>query len=338
MAIAPMRWATVAPFIETPAERWLAPFVDATRHDLHVISRGRARSWHANIKGVTGLTEWLDYQRLARRAWKADADGVITVFPQLAVAAGLQKRLRRNRRPLVCWCLNIGRLYPGVKRSLARYALSAADCCVVHARRECDNYSAWLGLPRERFEFVPLQKGYIEPTHAENVENPFVLSMGSAHRDYQTLFDAIRPLNLRTVVVTSPRCLDGLDVPACVEVRSGLSYAECLVLAQQARLNVVPVSNDDTASGQVTVVDAMWLARPVIATRCLGTEDYIADGKDGYLVAPGDADELRRTVAMLWDDNALRARVGSVARNRATTDFSDEMAGAALTRVLDRFR
>lgn len=333
-----MRWAAVAPFVETPAERWLAPFVDATRHELHVIPRGRARSWHANVKGVTGLAEWLDYQRLARQAWTAGTDGVVTVFPQLAVAAGLQKRLRRDRRPLVCWCLNIGRLYPGVKRSLARYALSAADCCIVHARRECDNYSAWLGLPRDRFEFVPLQKGYIEPTHVEDAENPFVLSMGSAHRDYRTLFDAIRPLNLRTVVVASPRCLDGLDVPPCVEVRSGLSYAECLTLAQRARVNVVPVDNDDTASGQVTVVDAMWLARPVVATRCLGTEDYVTSGRDGFLVAPGDVDELRRTVEGLWGDADLRARVGAAARARAMAEYSDEVAGAALTRVLDRFR
>src|SRR5205085_11699468 len=152
-----------------------------------------------------------------------------------------------------------------------------------------------------RFEFVPLQHGHLEPSHREDEARPFVLAMGSAHRDFRTLFEAVGPLRLRTVVVTSPRCLEGLSVPDGVEVRTGLSHAECLVLAQQARLNVVPIDNDETASGQVTVVEAMWLGRPVVATRCLGTEDYIDSGTDGYLVARQDAGQLRQTIERLWE-------------------------------------
>lgn len=333
-----MNWAALAPFVTTGREQWLAPFVDTSRHRIQVIRPDQAiGNWHTKKKGTTDLSGWLGYQRFANRAWGTRPDGLITVFPQLAITAGLRKRLAGQRIPIVAWCLNIGKRYQGLRRSLAQFALQSVDCFVVHARRECEHYSENFGLPRERFEFVPLQHGYIEPTHAEDEDRPFLLSMGSANRDYRTFIEAIRPLKIRTILVASPRCLEGLDLPDFVEVCTGLSLADCQVLAQQARLSVVPIDNDDTASGQVTVIEAMWLGRPLIATRCLGTEDYVDSGTDGYLVPPRDPESLRQTIDLLWHDAKLRNRLGPAARERALAQYSDEMAGAALTRILDRF-
>ena len=339
LATKPMRWATVAPFLTRPDSPWLEPFVTSPEHQIDKICRPDSASinWHTRRLPMTGVGEWLTMHRQVSRAWRSEPDGVITVFPQLAVIAGMHKRLKRSKRPIVAWCLNIGRLYTGARRALTRFALNKVDCCVVHSRRECENYSTWYGIPRHRFEFVPLQRGFIEPTVEEERKSPFILAMGSAHRDYRTLFEAVRPLGIRTVVVASPRCLDGIDVPPCVEFRTGLDREECDRLAQQARLNIVPISNDDTASGQVTVVDAMWLARTVIATRCVGTEDYIDSGSDGYLLPLGEVRQLRARITELWDDTPLRDRIGRAARDRAQNCFSDQMAGTVLTRILDRF-
>src|SRR5947209_720184 len=88
-----LRWAVLAPFITPDESRWLAPFVDPSRHRLEAVQPGHGYvSWHAKAKGVTGLAEWVHYQRYAGRAWAAQPDGIITVFPQLAIAAGLRKR------------------------------------------------------------------------------------------------------------------------------------------------------------------------------------------------------------------------------------------------------
>lgn len=335
----PMRWAAVAPFFTRPDSLWLDRFVTSPKHQVDVVCRPDSTSvdWHARRTPTTGAAEWLTMHRHVGRAWTSQTDGIITVFPQLAAIAGARKWLTRSKRPIVAWCLNIGRLYTGARRTLARMALKSIDYFVVHSRRECENYSEWYGLPRDRFEFVPLQRGFVEPTVGEEQQSPFILAMGSAHRDYRTLFEAVRPLGIRTVVVASPRYLDGLDVPSCVEFRTGLSHEECSRLAQQARLNIVPISNEETASGQVTVVEAMWLARTVIATRCVGTEDYIDSESDGYLVPRAQVEPLRERIRELWDDEALRTRIGRAARERASACFSDQMAGTALTRILDRF-
>lgn len=335
----PMKWAAIAPFFCEPNSFWLDRFVTSPHHQITNIPRPNTKlvSWHNRRSATTSAFEWMNMYRHVQKAWSSSAEGIITVFPQLAAIAGSRKRLCRSRRPIVAWCVNIGQLYSGPRRALTQLSYESIDCFVVHSRRECDNYSSWYNLPRNRFEFVPLQRGYIEPTIAENMESPFILSMGSAHRDYRTLFEAIRPLGIRTIVVASPRCLNGLDVPDCVEFRTGLTQAECTKLTQQARLIVVPISNDATASGQVTVIDSMWLGRAVIATHCIGTEDYITSETDGCLVPFAQVEPLREGIKKLWTDHELRSRLGRNARQKAIACFSDEMAGKALSDILDRF-
>jgi glycosyltransferase involved in cell wall biosynthesis len=237
--------------------------------------------------------------------------------------------------PVVAWCFNIGALVGGVKARLARIALSRINRFVVHSRRECDKYSDWLRIPRERFRFVHLQRPLIPLDCDEEKDGPFLLAMGSAHRDYATLFDAIRPLGIKTIVVTATHALNGLDVPACVEILSNLTSEECYRLAQRARVNVVPIANDTTASGQVTVVEAMCLGRPLIATRCVGTEDYIEHNVTGMLVKGQSVAELREAIMSLWGDAALRNDMANRAREFAATHFSDEAAAGSLVHVLD---
>jgi glycosyltransferase involved in cell wall biosynthesis len=65
-----------------------------------------------------------------------------------------------------------------------------------------------------------------------------------------------------------------------------------------------------------TVLEAMASGRPVVATTTGGIVDLIVDGENGLLVPPGDADELAAAMARLLDDDDLRSRLASGARER----------------------
>ena len=97
----------------------------------------------------------------------------------------------------------------------------------------------------------------------------------------------------------------------------------------------MPIDNDNTASGQVTVIETMCQYRPVIATRSIGTEDYIQDGITGLFVEPGSAEGMIEAIRRTWDDDALRERLAENAGEYAADHFSDAAAGHAFTRVLD---
>lgn len=334
-----MQWTVITPFHDqTNNSGWLTDFVPDKQHQfrmLHRPIRPSAQSWHTRQARVTGYEEWLGFLSQTGTALAQKPDGIITVFPQLAATVGLRQRFAPKPIPVIAWCFNVGACYSGAKRLLSKTALKNVNRFIVHSKRERENVSQWLELPISRFEFVPLQRAEITITETEEMDNPFLLAMGSAQRDYPTFFKALEKLKLRTVLVAGKHALAGLTIPDNVEVRSGLTMDECLKLAQKARISVVPLLDSQTAAGQVTIVEAMRMSRPVIATRCIGSEDYIENGQTGLLVEPYSVDDLVQAIEKLWNDHQLRENIGKQAGDYSSKHFSDEAAGAALGRILD---
>jgi glycosyltransferase involved in cell wall biosynthesis len=64
-------------------------------------------------------------------------------------------------------------------------------------------------------------------------------------------------------------------------------------------------------------LEAMHCGLPVIAAQPGGQEDYLEDGRTGFLVAPDDGDALIGALRRLVGDPALRARIGQHNRRLA---------------------
>lgn len=72
----------------------------------------------------------------------------------------------------------------------------------------------------------------------------------------------------------------------------------------------------------LTVTEAMWKARPVVASDVGGIHDQIVDGRDGLLLEdPYDLDEFARAIGRLLADPALAERLGAAARQRVLDEF-----------------
>ena len=83
---------------------------------------------------------------------------------------------------------------------------------------------------------------------------------------------------------------------------------------------VVPLLDESSDFGQTTIVQALSLGKPVVATRSPGVVDYVTDGREGFLVA-ADSTALRAAIARLEGDADLRRACGEHAleRSRAST-------------------
>jgi glycosyltransferase involved in cell wall biosynthesis len=336
-----MHWTVTAPWIDKSnfkKEFWLTNYVNDSRHQLEILPRSEPLpSWHARKSGVTDFKEWLVYAQQASNAIETTQGGIITLFPQLPAAIGLQRRIMDKRIPIVAWMFNVGTCSDGMRRLLAQASLKDIDRFIVHTRREIEIYHQWLGIPKERFEFVHFHEKDIPITFQENNTEPFITSLGSAHRDFPTLFDAVEKLNLPTILASGKRALAGLRIPPQVKAQFGISKSDCLRLAQEARISIVPMLPNPkvTASGQVTIVEAMAMGRAAIATNCNGAEDYIQHGETGLLVKPKSVDDLVQAIDLLWNDSELRNRISKSAQIYAKENFSCEAAGASLSRILD---
>lgn len=334
-----MKWNIAAPFFQSPDSVWIDNYI----YDKDLVFEKIPRtvdfqSWHTRKSNTTGAKEWLRYWSQAKRTLTSPCDGLITVFPQLPVMAGLQMRFSHDDRPLVAWCFNLGACYPGLKQKLSRLALARVSKFVVHSTAEIYTYSNWLNVPCEKFAFVPLQRGDLPIEETEDTEDPFVLSIGSAKRDYATFFEAIGRLGYRTVVIASELAIKDQRIPDNVQVLHNLSHADCRRYVQRARINVVPINNNKTASGQVTVIEAMKFGRPVIASKCIGTVDYINHGVDGILVEPASVEDLSEAIETLWQDVNFRQRLSISAKDTADRKYSDQAAAESLGRILREMR
>jgi Glycosyl transferases group 1 len=337
-----MRWSLTASFINEQSDekerQWLTPYVPGDRHKFDVIPRKQPLgSWHKKNSKVTGLKDWQLYWEQATTAVNTTEGGIITLFPQLPALVGLQQRLSGKRVPTVAWQFSVGSCYSGLKRSISQFSMKDINRFVVPTRRELRLLTEWLDVPKERFKFVPYQVPEIPVIYEEEQEKPFIAAIGSAFRDYPTLFEVVEKLNIPTILGSSARALEGLTLPKNVEAPLNIGRSDCLRLAQQARLNIIPllIKPEVAAAGVVTVVEAMRMGRVIIATHEYGMDDYITHGETGFLVKPGSVKDLLETVEMLWNDEELRNRIGENAKRYAQENFSDEAAGRSLATILD---
>ncbi|HYZ28458.1 MAG TPA: glycosyltransferase, partial [Thermoleophilaceae bacterium] len=71
----------------------------------------------------------------------------------------------------------------------------------------------------------------------------------------------------------------------------------------------------------LTVAEAMWKARPVVASRIGGIQDQIVDGESGVLVDPRDLDQYGTAVVALLEDPAHADLMGQAAHVRVRDAF-----------------
>jgi glycosyltransferase involved in cell wall biosynthesis len=152
------------------------------------------------------------------------------------------------------------------------------------------------------------------------------------------------------------------DVPDAVALvvggahRSGRAYADSLrrfvtanglvknVVFTGARQDVPDVMNamdvfvHTSVRGEPfgrVIIEAMSVNRPVVATRAGGVPEFVHDGIDGVLVAPGDAAELAGVLRRLLRDEELRRRLADGA-GAAVKNFSLDHHVEEMTRLYDR--
>jgi trehalose synthase len=106
---------------------------------------------------------------------------------------------------------------------------------------------------------------------------------------------------------------------ACLPMDDGDENA-IIVNALQRQAEIV-VQKSLVEGFGLTVTEAMWKGRPVLASAVGGIQDQITDGRDGLLLPdPRDLDAFGAALGRLLDDRRLAARLGTAARKRVQAE------------------
>lgn len=236
------------------------------------------------------------------------------------MAVGLFKRLTGRTLPKVVLTeMRLDDWQPSLrwrlKVALQRFAFGAVDLMCVSARREAEAYAQRLRLPLERFRFVPWHTNVLSPEMHPS-RGAYAFAAGRTGRDWRTLAAALHGLDVEMKIVCTRADASTIDFPANATVLTDVPYAMYRRLLEDAAIVVIPLEPHVYSSGQVVILEAMALGKPVIATRVTGSEDYVDDGVDGILVEPGSVEQLRVALARVMESTSWRQTLGEAALQR----------------------
>ena len=190
------------------------------------------------------------------------------------------------------------------QKGLPDERVAGVDRIIEYSSREIE---ARPPVVRSRCVFLPL------PADGDFAQVPasaggYVFSGGGGQRDFPSLIEASRGLDVPVRIVTFSREFlehDG-PLPPNVTVQWKMPLPDFLAEMAGALFVVVPLRRGTYSHGQTTVVQALRLGKAVVTTRDASIEDYVADGHEGLLVDPGDVQGYRAAMLRLLEDDELR--------------------------------
>jgi glycosyltransferase involved in cell wall biosynthesis len=196
-----------------------------------------------------------------------------------------------------------------------RWLLKRVDLVIVHSSREAQDYARRFRLD-DKFVFVPC--GVRDPLVTVDAQpapaGPRVVCGGKSNRDYDLLLAAAAELAVPVDVLSDDAALAHRPLPPNVTVYASCYMREFRTKLAQATVVLLPLKSADFSAGQLVLIEAMGLARPVVITRAAGTLDYVDAGRTAEFVEAGDVAGAVATVRGLLVDERRRADLGAAAR------------------------
>ena len=225
-------------------------------------------------------------------------------------------------------------------RRVIRFFLDRAACVIVVS----EHWRAWIASVTENERVVcipnpvPLAEASPEPRRGDIVLFAGRMARGKGVFD---LLDAVCALRasipgVRLVcagggdVESVARYARRLGIGAAVELTGWIGPAEMQSLMRRAAVFVLP----SYAEGMpMSLLEAMAAGVPVVATRVGGIPDVVADGVNGFLVAPGDTAQLERVLRRMLLAPDLGERIARAARESVRLRFAPGRVIAQVERI-----
>lgn len=179
-----------------------------------------------------------------------------------------------------------------------------------------------LGVPAHKLHLAlqPVDEQFWRPERTPS--RRLICSVGVSGRDYETLFDAVRGLDLDVRLAVGggelparalERQLERAGPPANATM-GHYRPRELRGLYSASLFVVVPLQDMEYDAGVTALAEAMSMGKAVIVTRTRGQVDLIEDGVQGIYVPPRDPRALRAAIERLVADPAEAERMGRAGR------------------------
>jgi glycosyltransferase involved in cell wall biosynthesis len=204
-----------------------------------------------------------------------------------------------------------------------RYAVSSkyVDKIICHTETEPQHYAKMFDIPVERFVFIPL--GMTIENEEKIEKGDYIFSTGRSNRDYEWLINTFGGKDIKVRIACAGYHYKGDANMNNIEILQHCYGNEMQKEMAKSFCVVVPLKDSNISSGQLVILQALSIGKPVIVTNSDTAEQYIQNNDSGFIVNKNTTDVVR-IVLSLKADSTLYEKISKNAKEVFQNKFSIE--------------
>jgi glycosyltransferase involved in cell wall biosynthesis len=107
-------------------------------------------------------------------------------------------------------------------------------------------------------------------------------------------------------------------------IREYVSGKEMIQWISSSRIVVLPLKDYRVSAGQISMLEVMSLARPLIVTENMATKEYAVHKQTALFFEAGNDKELTEHIQYLWNHREVAKHIGQQAR-QANLKLNDNL-------------
>lgn len=190
------------------------------------------------------------------------------------------------------------------------------DAFICFSKKECEYYANIFNVSKEKFNFCTLGIEKVKIKNKEEInitavinseEKKTIISCGRSNRDYNFLYNALKETKYKLNIISDECKLENYKNITIYNNIMGQDFFEML---DKSYIVVIPLEDENISSGQLVVLQAMQLGKPVICINSNTVTDYIENEVNGFIIQK-DEKYLRDLIEKLYNDNDLYNKISN---------------------------
>ena len=220
---------------------------------------------------------------------------------------------------------------------IMQWASHSIDGLIYHTGSQIDYYKMFYPWLVDKSRFIPFGTDleFFEPEKKPLKNERYIVCVGTAKRDWDTLVEAFRELDtdvqLKIVGHVDERYT---GIPG-VEMVPSVPVQEYKKLVEGALFCVLPLESWNYSYGQMTFMQQMAMGKCVVAARVPPLVDYAVEGKTAIFYQPQDIEDCRMKLDLVLNDVDLRERIGSYAPKWLAENRNERKMAEGIQAFLD---
>lgn len=202
------------------------------------------------------------------------------------------------------------------------------DRFICFSKNESEYYPHVFRVDKSKFIYIPVGIAPLESV--DTSDGGYVFATGRSNRDYSFLLKVLEGTDFKCQIVcdTLPESL----AAGSTKILTDCHGKEMINRMAHSHCVVIPLKDINVSSGQLVMLQAMSLGKPVICTNADGIKDYTT--KDTAIMIPNDVNGWRRAISSLYDEPERYLDMSKSALSLFEKNFTENIMFSNIAKIL----